>query len=90
MPKTQQGEDSGMAAYEPPDVPQGEAGSGSNAKPKDEKPDPPKRINLFRFLQIKPQNNGIQALLLAKKGNEVKTISEWEIALKDLLAKKVK
>jgi hypothetical protein len=54
----------------------------------EDKPAVPKRMNLIRFLQIKPQNSGIRSLLLAKFGALTKTLEDWEITLKGLLAKK--
>jgi hypothetical protein len=68
-------------------MPEKEEGKGSGIG-KDKKPGIPKRMNLARFLQIKPQSGGIRSLLIAKFGTLVKTLEEWEIAMKDLLAKK--
>jgi hypothetical protein len=86
MPKAQT-----AGTTDPPDeeihVPVQRQGDGTDDKPSVSKP---KQLNLARFLQAKPQNSGIRALLLAKYSAAVKTIEEWEIDLKDLLGKKTK
>jgi hypothetical protein len=47
-------------------------------------------INLHRFLQIKPQESGITALLLSKYRGDAKTVEDWEATLKSLLETKAK
>ncbi|MDR0473420.1 MAG: hypothetical protein LBH43_07100 [Treponema sp.] len=57
-------------------------------------PDPTQKknqaINLYRFLQLKPQKSGITALLTSKYKGEAKTLEEWEATLKSLLSTKAK
>jgi hypothetical protein len=54
---------------------------------KPEKPEP--KTGLERYLQKFPQSSGITALLRLKHKADVKTISEWEVLIKELLHKKV-
>jgi hypothetical protein len=49
-----------------------------------------KPLNLVRFLQERPQGSGIRVLLNAKYRTAVKTMTEWENALADLLNRKTK
>jgi len=49
-----------------------------------------KAINLYRFLQLKPQKSGITALLISKYKGEAKTFKEWEARVNSLLATKTK
>ena len=51
---------------------------------------PKDSINVFRFLQLKPQNSGIAALLVFKYRNEIKTVESWEGILHELLITKTK
>jgi len=59
-------------------------------KPGDSEPALKPKINLYRFLQLRPQKKGIEALLVSKFRNEAKTENEWEDALAALLAAKTK
>jgi hypothetical protein len=59
-------------------------------KEKTEPAKPPKLLNLTRFLQERPQPDGIRALLNAKYRRDVKALTEWETALGELLNKKTK
>ncbi|GHT84365.1 hypothetical protein FACS1894137_07310 [Spirochaetia bacterium] len=100
MPKTQQlagasassDELPGVEQQQSPDIPPDgtpPAGAGGgNEKDKDAKPG--NRLNLVRFLQEKPQQSGIRALLNTKHRNAVLTMAEWEDALAELLGKKTK
>jgi hypothetical protein len=92
MPKSQTA--AGEAQQQiPEDTPAGnprDGDGGGNADNKNVKPEKTRKLNLVRFLQEKPQDSGIRALLNAKYRTAVKSMDEWEIALKDLLGKKIK
>jgi hypothetical protein len=80
----------GVAQQQPPEIPPDSppappAGDGAKDKAKSGK-----CLNLTRFLQEKPQGSGVRVLLNAKYRTAVKTMDEWETALKDLLGKKTK
>lgn len=49
-----------------------------------------KRMGLVRFLQLKPQKSGIEAILKRKYAMQVHTLEDWEQLTKAVLAKKVK
>lgn len=48
-----------------------------------------KKINVFRFLQKKPQPTGFATLLKNHHGKEAHTVAEWESLLTAILNKKV-
>ena len=48
-----------------------------------------KKINVFRFLQKKPQPTGYATLLKKHYGSEVHTVTEWESLLQAILDTKV-
>jgi hypothetical protein len=62
-----------------------ENGDGNNGGDRPQDP----RMGLARFLQVCPQKSGITALLRSKHTGDVKTMQEWEVAIEQLLHKKV-
>lgn len=49
-----------------------------------------KKLGVYMFLQQFPQKAGVDALLKMKYSNCVKTVSEWELCVNELLEKKIK
>lgn len=48
-----------------------------------------KRYTLTRFLQVKKQRSGVEALLKLNHGNEVHTVIEWQELVEKVLAIKL-
>ncbi len=48
-----------------------------------------KRYTLTRFLQVKKQRSGVEALLKLNHGNEIHTVSEWQELVEKVLAIKL-
>ena len=48
-----------------------------------------KKINVFRFLQKKPQPTGYATLLKKHHGSEAHTVTEWDSLLQAILNKKI-
>lgn len=67
----------------------GSGGGGSGGTGASEKKEKAK-INLYRFMQMKPQRGSVAALLVSKFRDETKTEEEWEAALGGLLGEKVR
>ena len=66
-----------------------EKGKDDNDGQDEKKPVPNLKMGLERFLQNFPQQSGITALLRLKHKADVKTMPDWEAAIKELLKKKV-
>lgn len=47
------------------------------------------KMGLVRFLQIKPQKRGIEAVLKRKYSTDVKTLEEWDVILFECVNRKI-
>lgn len=79
MAKTSYAENS--ATKESPDEP-------AESKPVENRTDE-KKVTLTRFLQVKKQRSGVEALLKLNHGNEIHTVSGWQELVKKILATKL-
>ena len=97
QPKTDQNPNgNGNTGDQPPaegNQSENQGGQSNNQQGEKDKNDSTEKyvpINLYKFLQLKPQKSGITALLISNYKGEAKTAKQWEDALNSLLAKKTK